>query len=416
MSSRFAPWGLLLGSLLLPGAASSQTCYVLRPEPQQHNFALVIDRSGSMAGVPLQQAITGAQLFVDHLQAGDRAAVIAFDTKVKQLTGMTADRAELRKAIGAIDAGEATALYDAIVRAANVVLAQQGARIIVFLTDGADTGSLYTLPEIASLGLSEGIFFYGIGLGQVDTPDLLNLTQATGGSLEVTSDPHSLADLYQRVLTGYYRDFADKMAQTGAYAIRSLPSGREVWLAGKSLGRTPVKVDNVPPGEYALEIAFKRGTWRCHAPAQSGYRTIVDAREDEVGFDLWIASHPHEAVVFLDGNYVGTTGFSIVDTEDRNWGKRAKKDPAQLRISLVPKGPHALRLLALPDFDFGPEQQIAFEFDMAGRERVLQVDILSRRILVDDGTVMQQSLGEQAEEQMQELDKELENADSLNKQ
>lgn len=416
MSSRFAPWGFLLGLLVLPAAASSRNCYVLRPEPQQHNFALVIDRSGSMAGVPLQQAIAGAQFFVDHLQTGDRAAVIAFDTKVKQLTGMTADRTELKQALSAIGAGEATALYDAIVRAANVVLAQQGARIIVFLTDGDDTGSLYTLAEIASLGLSEGVFIYGIGLGQVDAPALLNLTQATGGSLELTSDPHSLADLYQRVLTGYYQGFGDKMAQTGAYAIRSLPSGREVRLAGKPLGRTPLKVDSVPPGEYALEIAFKRGTWRCQAPAQSGYRTMVDAREDDVGFDLWIASQPHEAVVFLDGNYMGTTGSSIVDTDSRKWGKKVKQDPAQLHIPLVPKGPHSLRLLALPDFDFGPEQQIAFEFDMAGRERVLQVDILSRRILVDDGTVMQQSLGEQAEEQMQELDKELENADSLNKQ
>ncbi len=416
MNYRLAPREILLGLLVLPGIASSQNCYVLRPEPQQHNFALVIDRSGSMAGVPLQQAIAGAQFFVDHLEASDRAAVIAFDTKVKQLTGMTADRAELKQAIGTIGAGEATALYDAIVRAVNVVLSQQGARIIVFLTDGADTGSLYTLPEIASLGLSEGIFIYGIGLGQIDAPALLNLTQATGGSLELTSDPHSLTDLYQRVLTGYYRDFGDKMAQTGAYAIRSLPAGREVRLVGKSLGRTPVKVDNVPPGEYPLEIVFKRGTWRCQAPAQSGYRTVVDAREDQVGFDLWIASQPHEAVVFLDGNYVGTTSSSIVDTDSRKWGKKVKQDPAQLRVPLVPAGPHSVRLVALPDFDFGPEQQIAFAFDMTGRERVLQVDILSRRILVDDGTVMQKSLGEQVEEQMQELDRDLGNADSLNKE
>ena len=399
---------LLIGLLTAStGAAVAQDCFTLRPEPLQHHFALVIDRSGSMDGLPLQQAIVGAQLFVDHLQANDQAAVIAFDDKVKQLVGMTSSRRSLKRAIGGITSGGATALYDAIVRAAGTVLAEDGARIILFLTDGSDTGSMYSLRDISSLGLSEGIFIYGIGLGNVDAAALAGLAQATGGRLELTDDPRTLGNLYQKVLTSYYQEFASRMQETGAYAIRSLPSGREVRLAGKPIGHTPLKIDNVSPGEYPLEVVFDRGVWRCKAPAQTGYRTLIDAREDDLGYHLWVASRPHGAVVFLDGAYVGATSLDVVNTDKRKWGKKVKKNPRQLRIPLVPKGTHVLKLIAMPEVDFGPEQKISFEFDMDGKERVLQVDILTRRIQVDDGTVIQASQGERILEQEKQLEEEL---------
>ena len=412
MSFRLSLLAMVLGLLTLQASAvEAQNCYTLRPEPLTHNFVLVIDRSGSMDGVPLQQAIAGAQHFVGQLRSGDRAAVIAFDNRVSVLADMTTDRLSLHSTIGGITSGGATALYDAIVRAAGLVLAQDGPRIVVFLTDGSDTGSQYSLQDIASLGLSEGIFIYGIGLGGVDGDALAALTQATGGTMELTGNPNSLSNLYQKVLLNYYQNFAAQKPQTGAYAIRSLPSGRQVRFAGESIGRTPLKIDNVPPGDYPLEVVFDRGTWNCSAPAQSGYRTLVDAREDDLGFDLWVASRPHGAVVFLDGTYVGTTSLDIVDTENSAWGQTVKQTPTQLRIPLVPRGPHVLRLVAMPDIDFGPEQQINFEFDMGGKERALQIDIFTRRILVDDGTVIQQSSGERIREQEQQLDEELDMGD-----
>ena len=76
--------------------------------------------------------------------------------------------------------------------------------------------------------LSEGIFIYGIGLGNVDKSALSRLSRATGGYLETTTNPATLSDLYRRVLQSYYRTFGDKLTKTGTYAIRSLPQGREV--------------------------------------------------------------------------------------------------------------------------------------------------------------------------------------------
>jgi uncharacterized protein YegL len=381
--------------------------YQLRPEPAVHHFALVVDRSGSMQGAPLQQAIAGAQLFVEQLRPGDRAAVVAFDDRVSVAARMTDNRLTLHNALGSIVAGGNTALYDAIVKAASTVLAEDGARIIVFLTDGSDTSSLYKLGDIRSLGLSEGIFLFGIGLGGVDTAALAELTAATGGRLLVTPRADQLRELYSRVLSDYYQTHARQMAETGSFAIRSLPSGRQVRFGGRIAGRTPLKLDNVAVGDHAVEVLFDRGSWDCTAPARTGHRTYIDARESDLGFDLWVTSRPHGAVVFLDSSYVGTTSLDLVDTGVPGWGQTVKDAPGQLRIPLVPRGDHLLRLVAMPDIDFGPEQEAEFLFDMGQRERVLQVEIMRHRVLVDDGTVLKQSDGERMQEQMRQLDDEL---------
>ena len=63
MSFRLSLLAMVLGLLTLQASAvEAQNCYTLRPEPLTHNFVLVIDRSGSMDGVPLQQAIAAANV------------------------------------------------------------------------------------------------------------------------------------------------------------------------------------------------------------------------------------------------------------------------------------------------------------------------------------------------------------------
>jgi len=387
-------------------AARAQECYELRPEPARHHFVLVVDRSGSMAGTPLEQATAGARAFVEQLQPDDRAAVVAFDSRVEQIQNMTRDRRKLKRAVEQLRPGGATRLYDAVARAAGILLAEQGARIVVFLTDGADTGSRYTVEDLEGQSLSEGIFIYGIGLGEVDQTALERLSQATGGHLELASEPQALEELYQKVLQSYYQDFAQ--AGGGAYAIRSLPKGLEVRMDGRTVGKTPVKLDRWPPGEHEVEVGFKRGSWRCRAPAVPGQRTFIDAREADLGYDLWVVSRPHGAAVFLDDAYVGQTGRVPVDLKDGKWARKVRKDERHLRIPLVPPGPHELRLLALPDFDFGPEQEIALKLEMGGRKRVLMVDILRREAQFENGTTVQGKRGMEEEDPFEALDEEME--------
>src|SRR5450432_790415 len=49
------------------------------------SLALVVDRSGSMAGKPLAQAQRCADFVVSRLRANDAAAVVQFDNRVERL-------------------------------------------------------------------------------------------------------------------------------------------------------------------------------------------------------------------------------------------------------------------------------------------------------------------------------------------
>ena len=382
----------------------SSNCFQLRPEPPRHDFVLVIDRSGSMAGASLQNAITGAQGFVRKMKKDDRAAIIAFDSKVEVVEEMTGDRQRLYQALRGIRSGGNTVLYDALARSASLLMRQGGKGIIVFMTDGSDTGSRYSARDLESMSLSEGLFVYGIGLGQVDTNALSRLSVSTGGFLELTTDPLELESLYDRVLHKFYDAYGRRALETGAYSIRSIPAGRDVLIDGRSIGKTPLKLDNWGPGEHRIEVAFDRGTWECLAPATPGQRSFIDAREDELGYDIWVVSRPRGASVFIDGAYVGMTALYPVKTEDKRWGQKVKQDSRQLHIPLVPQGSHTIRMLAMPDFDFGADQEIEFSLDIEDRERVLSVNVLQGKIQYEKGPAIRVNKDVESKDPFDELD------------
>ena len=51
------------------------------------NLSLVLDRSGSMGGTPLRQAIKSAKALVDELTDKDRLSVVIFDDHIKTQIG-----------------------------------------------------------------------------------------------------------------------------------------------------------------------------------------------------------------------------------------------------------------------------------------------------------------------------------------
>ena len=383
--------------------------YRLESEPPQHHFVLVIDRSGSMSGAAMLQAKSGARSFIDNLGKGDHIAVLGFDSKVELLQEMTGNRAAARKAVSSLSAGGATALYDGVARAAGILSEIDGQRIVVFLTDGADTDSRYGLNEIREMGLYEGIYMFGLGLGQVDAGSLNELAEVTGGKFFTTAAPEALNHLYDEVLSGYYSRAEANLSTTGGLTVRSIPGQREVKIVGQLVGLTPVKLDYLPPDSVEVNVAFGRGDWVQTVPVQIGKRTAVDAREDQLGYDVWIASKPKGAAVFLDGGYVGLTGMGVVKTSLKKWPQAVKQNKRSLRLPMVPQGRHRLRLLAVPDFDFGPEQELEIEISVDDRERMFLVNILGRKVFQDGGPILVGSKKQKTDDPFGELDSELDN-------
>jgi len=348
-------------------------------QPSTNSFSLVIDRSGSMnSGNAISDAKKAVNHFIDEMRSGDQANIIAFDDKVSVYSDMGSSKSSLKSAVGTVKPGGSTALYDAIAKAATLIHSESGARIIVFLTDGDDSASKFRLKDIKNMNLSEGIFIYGIGLGNVNKNALDDLIGATGGVYYATSSSNDLYNIYDRVLNAYYSEYGNKLASTSSMTIRSIPSNQAVVIDGQAKGRTPLKLDGLKPKEYDVQIQFSRGNWQYAVKTKKGQRAIIDARETDLGYNLYVSSIPKAASVFLDGDYVGITSFGVTDynVEKKLFKKdiKTKSYASELKIALVPRGKHTIRVMIVPEGD-EPDMNWEYEFDFNIREKERFVDI-----------------------------------------
>ncbi len=175
-------------------------------------IALLIDISGSQEETIGIEREAASRFFAKVLRPDkDLACVITFAKEVtleQNLTGSIAalDRALDRARVSPYSAfgrgGTAptnptaggTSLYDAIYLAADDVLKREaGRRVVILLTDGEDTTSLYNKEAAIERAWRSEVIVYGIGIGDpsiqpVNTGVLDKLSKETGGR---TFEPRS---------------------------------------------------------------------------------------------------------------------------------------------------------------------------------------------------------------------------------
>ena len=173
-------------------------------------LAVLFDISGSMrVGSRAVDARQAARHLFSALKPGDQAALFSFDTRLDQVHGFTTDFAKLESAIETVEApyGQ-TSLYDAIAETARSVasvaisngkLPQRAA--VVVLTDGVDTKSRLTAPQVSGIASSIDVPVYVVAvMAPIDDPARLeeenvisgalkDLSMWTGGELFVASAP-----------------------------------------------------------------------------------------------------------------------------------------------------------------------------------------------------------------------------------
>lgn len=383
----------ILSLSLLHSQGATGSCVTQTYVPPKNNFVLVIDRSGSMAGGPLQAAKQGALNFINSLKAGDECALIAFDDRIKVLTDLTSDKRFLAQRIHSISKGGQTALYDAIAKSVSTLHGVNGAQIIVYMTDGMDTGSKFRLKDLESMNIVEGILVYGLGYGSVDQKRLAALSEATGGEFAHAKTTNRLTDIYSDVLNKYYSSKGQFLSDRSQLSVRSIPPKMTVEMDGQPRGQTPLNIEDLTPGNHQVAISFPKGgkPWECDFVAKPSHRIVIDARESDLGHSLRIASNPKEASVFIDGVYVGMTSIVPVPAVKVGKKKKAKavKDfSKELEIPYLLPGKHSLRLIAMPDFDFGGSQLFEFEFLMGSTGREVEVNIFGLESTFTDGEVI----------------------------
>ena len=363
-------------------------CYKLMHQPTANHIVLVIDCSGSMNGQPLADAKRGANSFLAQIKSNDRVALISFDDSVEFVQDEINNPNVLSTAVNDLRSGGATALYDGIARAALSLVNKKGNRVIVYLTDGNDNKSRYRLTELEKMTVSEGIFVYGIGLGQVDIEKLQQLSQKTSGTIRYTQISSNLENLYLEVWDEYYNQYNKQQPDKGSLVVTSIPDNKEVIINGRKVGTTPFREISLKEKPIKIGIVYNQGIWECDAIIRAGHQTVIDTRESDLGAELLIVSSPQGATVFIDDVYIGVTAIGTpVSMSKPNWVEQAQKDSRQLRISKIPYGNHRFRLRGIPDFDFGPDQQIEIEIPVSNDHMVLFFDIFRQKVTSDEGKI-----------------------------
>jgi Flp pilus assembly protein TadB/Mg-chelatase subunit ChlD len=152
---------------------------------------LVMDVSGSMTGDSLMAAKRAALTYAKTLPADVEVGLVSFAERPALLLAPTADRSALRAAVARLRAGGSTALYDGVWTAVSAFRRESasGQRRVLVLSDGADTSSRHSLPQVAArlAASGTGMDAVGIGLSAPQRTVLRHLTAAGAGRLLPTS-------------------------------------------------------------------------------------------------------------------------------------------------------------------------------------------------------------------------------------
>src|SRR5262249_27840607 len=135
-------------------------------EVSRKDVTIVIDRSGSMTGAPMEQACAAGELVVRRLRRGDRVNVIAFDHTVDPLFTRPQPVETARDAalqfIGRIRAGGGTNIAAALDAALRAQHAGSGPHLVLFLTAG-QSDSESALRVARDDGGDARVFTFGLG-------------------------------------------------------------------------------------------------------------------------------------------------------------------------------------------------------------------------------------------------------------
>ena len=168
------------------------------------HVVIAVDRSTSMEGKPLADAIAAAKRFLAAKEQDDRVAVVAFGADAVRLTGFSSSTADAEGALASLSVGtrEGTALYDAVVLSAeNLAREPLGKRLIVLLADGRDVSSDATLGQAVQAAERAGVSVYAVGIaGKQFTPaPLRRLAAGTGGASYLAQSSGELAGIFARI-------------------------------------------------------------------------------------------------------------------------------------------------------------------------------------------------------------------------
>jgi len=232
---------------------------ISRTGPHQRlDLVFAVDTSGSMAGQPIAAAKAAGQHLLDAVGSGDQVGLVSFSNGVAVQSPLTSDVARVRTDLSDLTTSNGTALRDGVASALELEATDTTSkRVVVVLSDGADTTSHIRLPallaslqasgvEVDTVGLSDSTAFTALPLQQI--------AKATGGHFVQTSSFHGLEPLLARLSQ-------DRLSSTYAVDIHLPPvSGHTLQVSVR--GASPATV-SLPAGVSGVDSSplDRYGAW-----------------------------------------------------------------------------------------------------------------------------------------------------------
>jgi VWFA-related protein len=165
---------------------------------------VAVDISGSMtpAMTKLKKAVKD---FLGAVPQRDQVTLLGFNDSVFALTRKNTDPRERVKAVDRLAPWGATALYDVIIRAVDMLGRQTGRKALVVFTDGEDQGSHVSLNDVERRLQASDVTLYMIAQGRGVSQEYLKktmqrLTMPTGGRTFTTDSVDQLHGAFEELL------------------------------------------------------------------------------------------------------------------------------------------------------------------------------------------------------------------------
>ncbi|HET7603622.1 MAG TPA: VWA domain-containing protein [Gemmatimonadales bacterium] len=173
------------------------------------NVSLVLDRSGSMAGMPIVAARAAAERFASFLSPSDRLSVVAFDDIVETVFGPApAGQPAAIAAIQSLTTRGCTNLSGGWLQGMQHVSASMmdGTNRVVLLTDGQANRGITGIPQLVTMARSargNRISTTCIGFGADYNENLLEpMARDGGGNYWFVEAEDQMADIFENEIEG----------------------------------------------------------------------------------------------------------------------------------------------------------------------------------------------------------------------
>lgn len=258
------------------------------------NLCLVIDRSGSMEGAPLEYAKLACSQLVDMLSPNDVLSIVTFEDVVQVLMQpqRVTNKQSIKDGIAMIQPGNTTNLHDGVHLGIQQVMANQDpgrvSRIMV-LTDGEPTSGIKDFTVLANLsgGLRErSISATYLGFGPDYNEELLHsMAKRAGGNYYYIANPQTIPEVFrtemEKLLTVVARNISLQVKTARWVSLRSpvMDGGLPIQLPDLERGASIQQV-------FDMEFSNHPLGWYRVASGKLTYEDLITGQDATVDLDF----------------------------------------------------------------------------------------------------------------------------------